>query len=49
MGCVLLKFEKEKDLGVAITQSETLREGQGKKILRGFILYCKWNPPLMFS
>lgn len=51
MGCVLWTFqEKEgRDLGAVTIWCEILREGQRKKSLRGFVMYYKWNPLLMFS
>lgn len=51
MGCVLWKFQEKEDrnLGAATIWCEILREGQRKKILRGFVMYYEWNPLLMFS
>lgn len=51
MDCVLWTFqEKEgRDLRAVTIWCEILREGQRKKILRGFVMYHEWNPLLMFS
>lgn len=50
-GCVLWTFQEkdDRDFGVATIWCEILREGQEKKILRGFVIYYEGNPLFMFS